>query len=108
MTTWTPDTDDCQIEISDAPETQGQFIGWANGKASKVHSSTVDVLAENQRKNRICADVEAAQAGKRYVWSIPEDRAVVVTFLDTVPSPQKTSLQTTLQTKYGVDKVRVV
>lgn len=109
MTIWTPDTDDCQIEISDDPATRGQIVGFI--RASKVHATPADVLAENQRKNRICADVEAAGVKREsFVWSIsPTDRAVVITVVDgSLTGTQKARLEDDLEAKSGTGTVRVV
>lgn len=150
MTTWTPDTDNCKIEISDGRYSvrdgdrpirefddlaaaqafadkggyrvvdtgfaRGALIGWKQDergeRSSKVHATPADVLAENQRKNFALADVEKEYPDKELTWAIdPNDRAVVIGFVDKgEPLPtrgEKDTLQTTLESKFGSGKVRV-
>jgi len=117
MTTWTPDTDDCEIEISDEPATRGQIVGWAKDRSGKimrpsgVHGTAADVLAENQRKNRVMSDAETAYPSDELTWSIaPSDRAVEVRFVDDnrISPRNKRDLEDSLVATYGMGKVRVI
>lgn len=105
MTTWTPDTDDCQIEISDDPRTKGEIIGFVSKKESKVHATPADVLAENRLKNSVWTEV--LRVTEKCVWSIAPDRAVVVTFIESATAMERSDLATSLESKYP-GKTRVV
>lgn len=104
MTVWTPDTDNCQIEISDV---DGSFVRFVPGKESKVHPTPNDVVTENRRKNAIYSDVEATLgAGANFSWSInPSDRVVEIT-LGTGAEAKRGQLVTLMQQKHA-GKARV-
>jgi hypothetical protein len=107
MTLWSPDTCDCQIEISDEPSTRGQVVRHL--KVCKVHADRAEdhnaVLAENRNKNIVCAEVEKAGLTLTdYIWIIGEDRKTEIHVLDA--RVDKQALAETLGSKS--DRVRVV
>lgn len=86
MTLWTPDTDNCQVEIADNGPDKGKPVRFI--RASAVHATPEAVMAENQKKNAVVAEINKALGNDArgeplgFSWAINSDRSIEITLDD--------------------------